>query len=325
MTALDAIPVYVDCDTGIDDALALAYLLAEPRVRIVGIGTVSGNVAADRAATNTIALLEAAGRVDIPVAIGEHHPIAGTFAGGAPHVHGHDGVGGFGLTAEHFAPDTRTAVELMTDLAHAHRRQLRVLALGPLTNLARFAESCPEEVEHVSRVIVMGGAFAHRGNVTPVAEANIHNDPEAAHRVFSTRWSIDVVPLDVTMHHVLTEADAHALAQVAGRIPAYLSRMLDTYLDFYADVYGVRQCALHDPLAAIIAADAITVTSADEPADVRVETQGEERGRTVSVATRYGEAGPHRSRRIVNGVAGSAFETLLDRVRSHNWPGRPPR
>lgn len=320
MNGRDPIPLYIDCDTGIDDALALAYLLAEPRVRLVGIGTVSGNVSAERAAANTLALLEAAGRTDIPVSIGEHHPLEGAFAGGAPHVHGSDGVGGIGLQPKVGRVEARTAVELLADLAHEHGGRLRILALGPLTNLARFAIDHPEEIDLISKVIVMGGAFARPGNVTAAAEANIHNDPEAAQAVLEALWHLDLVPLDLTMHHPLTEVHAQMIDRTPGSIPVHLGGMLNTYLDFYADIYGLRQCALHDPLAAMIAADTLDVVLADEPEEIRVLLDGAHRGRTVAEKIGTVPEVSQSRRRIIQRVSGGAAELLIERIGGHHWP-----
>ena len=114
------IPIFLDCDTGIDDALALAYLLADPGVQVVGIGTVSGNIDATKAAENTLALLELAGRTDIPVAVGAIDPLVGRFGGGAPEVHGQDGVGGVGLKPA----ATRTVDATAIALAGIARRRM---------------------------------------------------------------------------------------------------------------------------------------------------------------------------------------------------------
>ena len=123
-------PILVDCDTGIDDALALAYLLAEPAVEIVGVTTVSGNTDAARAAANTLSLFELAGVDDIPVAIGAHDFRGREYAGGAPHVHGADGVGGIALTAAARAHDARAAVEVIDHLAQRHPELTEVALTG---------------------------------------------------------------------------------------------------------------------------------------------------------------------------------------------------
>ncbi|MCW2165668.1 purine nucleosidase [Microbacterium hydrothermale] len=303
-------PILVDCDTGIDDALALAYLLAEPAVEVVGVTTVSGNTDAARAAANTLSLFELAGVHDIPVAVGAHDFRERAYAGGAPHVHGDDGVGGIALTAAARAHDARPAVELIDHLATRHP-DLVVLALGPLTNLAAYAEA--PGVAAFDHLVVMGGAFAHSGNVTPWAEANIHNDPEAAALVFAQEWDTTLVPLDVTMTQTLDEADLVRLAAIPGALPQALAAMLPLYLDFYAGrVFPDRRCALHDPLAAMVAAGVLRgVGVAAGKVEVRLERG--ERGRTVS--SRDSE-----TQRWVRGMEGSAVELLLERLEAREWP-----
>src|ERR1700760_2492837 len=122
--------VYLDCDTGIDDALAIGLLLAHDDVTVLGIGTVNGNTSAAQAAANTAGLLALAGRPDIPVAVG-----VGEHDGGAAHVHGDNGIGGVGLP-EGAPHDPRTAAGMLIDLAREHAGALHVLATGPCTNLA---------------------------------------------------------------------------------------------------------------------------------------------------------------------------------------------
>jgi len=304
-------PILVDCDTGIDDALALAYLLAEPSVEIVGVTTVSGNTDAARAAANTLSLFELAGFPDIPVAIGAHDFRHRSYDGGAPHVHGADGVGGIALAAAARAHDSRAAVELIDHLATRHP-DLTVLALGPLTNLAAYAEA--PGVAAFDRLVLMGGAFAHSGNVTAWAEANIHNDPEAAAVVFAQDWDTTVVPLDVTMTQTLDATDLVRLEAIPGALPRALSAMLPSYLDFYTgSIFPDRRCALHDPLAALVAAGVLRgVGVVRGRIDVRLERG--ERGRTVS-------SDDSTTQRWVRGMEGSAAEVLLDALESREWPG----
>ncbi|MFT4263672.1 MAG: nucleoside hydrolase [Nocardioides sp.] len=163
------VPLFLDCDTGIDDALALAYLLRTPGVDLVGIGTVSGNVSAARAAQNTLALLELEGVGDLPVFVGRHDPLVGGFLGGAPMVHGVDGVGDIGLPE----PSTRVAAldaaAALSRLAREHPGELRVLAIGPLTNLGVALASDPELPGLIHSVTLMGGAVLAEGNITPYA------------------------------------------------------------------------------------------------------------------------------------------------------------
>jgi purine nucleosidase len=150
-------PFYLDCDTGIDDALALAYLLAAPTAEVVGIGTVSGNVSAAVGARNTLDLLQLAGHAHIPVALGAHHPLAGSFGGGAPWVHGGNGIGEVALEAASAPLAPESAAEMLVRLARSHAGELKVLAIGPLTNIAEALRLEPSLPSLVESITVMGG------------------------------------------------------------------------------------------------------------------------------------------------------------------------
>ncbi len=273
-------PLYLDCDTGVDDALALAFLLRS-RAQIAGIGTVSGTVSSAAAARNTLHLLELAERTEIPVAVGRNSPLAGPFAGGAAHVHGNGGLGSVAVPTPRVKPVASSATDLLIELSHLHARRLAILAIGPLTNLADALEKDPSLPERIAHVTVMGGAVNAPGNVTPVAEANIWNDPEAASVVFNASWEITLVPLDVTMQHLITAVEVQELAASPDRLLATVARALETYLDFYTSVFMSRSAALHDPLAAAIAVDALSVTSTIEGILTVDTSAGPERGRTT--------------------------------------------
>ncbi|QOR70133.1 nucleoside hydrolase [Ruania alkalisoli] len=277
-----ATPLYLDCDTGIDDALALAYLLASPEVHVAGIGTVSGNVSAAVAAENTQALLALAGREEIPVAVGSTDPLRGTFAGGSPDVHGQNGLGGVSLEPATARPDPRDAVDLLIDLARQYPGELRILAIGPLTNLAQAIEREPELPALVRDVVVMGGAVLAPGNVSAVAEANIANDPEAAAAVLSADWDVMLVPLDVTMEHTLDELGRRRLLEAPEAISRAVGESLEAYLDRYLQVYGYRACALHDPLAAALLVGTVQPTRAPRVPVVVDHSDGPGRGQTIA-------------------------------------------
>lgn len=281
MAAPDARLVYLDCDTGIDDAVALAYLVATPSVDLRGIGTVSGNTDAVTAARNTVDLLALLGRADIPVAVGAQHPLAGRFDGGAPAVHGSDGIGGVPLPRADTGPVAEAADALLIRLAHEHPGELHVVAVGPLTNLARALREDPALPELVAGVTVMGGAALVPGNRTPAAEANILSDPEAAAEVLAASWEVTLVPLDVTMDHLLDEGRREQIAAVDHPVMPVLAEMLEHYAGFYTGILGRPSSALHDPLAAAVAAG--TVRPGLAPV-VRVQvdtTDGPGRGQTI--------------------------------------------
>lgn len=273
------IPVFLDCDTGIDDALTIAFLLAQPNIDLIGVGSVSGNVAAATGARNTLDLMALAGRTDIPVAVGAHDFLSAPFHGGAPHVHGANGVGGVRLPESGISPVDGTAAELLIRTAREHPG-LRLIAVGPLTNLALALELEPDLPELLPAITIMGGTALAPGNVSAVAEANIHNDVLAAERVFDAAWSVTMVGLDVTMRTVFELSDRAALA-AGPAVARALAGMLDTYFAFYEPVFGRPCCALHDPLAAAIAVGVTSATLAPiVPIDIDA-TDGPGRGQTL--------------------------------------------
>ena len=274
-------PLYFDCDTGIDDSVALAYLLASPEIDLVGIGTVSGNVSSAAAADNTLRLLALAGREDIPVATGAHDPLAGTFDGGAPHVHGANGIGGIELPEATARPVAEDAADLLLRLSREYPGELEVLTVGPLTNIGIALQRDPSLPERILRVTTMGGAALVPGNITPVAEANIGNDPEAAAALVEAAWPVTLVPLDATMANTLEEEDRARLLASDVPLARALGEMLDHYFDFYVAEYGRRSSALHDPLAAALAVGGIRASVAPAVPVAVDTTSGPGRGQTV--------------------------------------------
>ncbi|WP_213814714.1 nucleoside hydrolase [Glaciihabitans sp. dw_435] len=274
-------PFFLDCDTGIDDALALGYLLASDTVDLVGIGTVSGNVSAERGARNTLDLLELSGRADIPVAIGNAEPQRGTFDGGALHVHGANGIGDVLLPESATPVVDETAAELLVRMAREYAGELHLVAIGPLTNIAEALRLEPQLTTLVKTVTIMGGAAMAPGNITPVAEANIGNDADAAAEVLAADWFVTLVPLDVTISHRFEESDQRALVESEQTVPVALGQMLDFYFDFYVGTYGERASALHDPLAAAIAVGDIALKSAPVVSVLVDDTDGPGRGQTI--------------------------------------------
>ncbi len=304
-------PWYLDCDTGIDDALTLGLLVAEG-ADLKGIGSVSGNLSSVGGARNTLDLMALMGRPDVPVAIGAHDPIGGVFGGGADFVHGANGIGGVELPRAG-EPVEESAAEMLVRLAREHRGTLRVLAIGPLTNLALALELEPELPSLVADVVIMGGAARVPGNVTAVGEANIWNDPEAASAVFGAPWTVTMVGLDVTMVARFEEQHRVAL-ESGGAAPAALAAMLGVYFQYYTPILGRPSCALHDPLAAAIALGAVQPTLAPVvPVEVDA-TEGPGRGQTlVDLRGRFVgyPAVPNARHRVVLGIPEGFGDQLL--------------
>ena len=278
---MPARPYLLDCDTGVDDALALFHLLSDPDVNLVGVTTVSGNTSAAQAADNTLRLLSLAGRTDVPVAIGAHHFRMAEFDGGVPHIHGDNGIGGVQLPESHVDPLAESGPEFIVRMAHEYPGELRLIAIGPLTNLALALELEPRLPELIGDLTIMGGAALAPGNASPVAEANIINDPHAAEIVFDAPWTITMVGLDVTMGELIEADDRERLRSAPGAIAPILSEMLGVYFDFYVSVFGRPCSALHDPLAVAISTGEVVPTLAPLVRVTVDATDGPGRGQTI--------------------------------------------
>ncbi len=306
----------LDCDPGIDDALAIGYLLGHPEIELALVGSVSGNTDAVTAAANARDLLDLFGRPEIPVAIGSTDFLTHPYSGGAPHVHGDNGIGGVELPHSATPFLAGSAAEELVRLARAQPGELRVLAIGPLTNLALALQLEPKLPALVADLVIMGGAALAPGNVSAAAEANIHNDPEAAASVFAADWDVTIVPLDATMLQRFEQSDLDALL-AGGRRASALGRMLGTYFGFYQEHFGRPSSALHDPLAAAVLTGEAVVTR-DARVPVVVDTgDGPGRGQTIAdLRGRYRLVEPHHPDgvRVVFDIAEPFAPQLLARL-----------
>jgi purine nucleosidase len=188
--------VIIDCDPGIDDALALTLALFDPRLEVVAINAVAGNVPAERATLNVQAIVE---QLDPP-----RYPRLGaaSTADDVPytdgrHLHGPDGLGGAGFAVSKLARQ-HPAEKLISDEVRAAPSDITIVCLGPLTNVARALTREPELVDLISRIVIRGGSVNCQGDVTPCAESNIYADPAAARTVFKSPITKTLIPLDVT-------------------------------------------------------------------------------------------------------------------------------
>ncbi|UOQ57625.1 nucleoside hydrolase [Leucobacter allii] len=184
--AAHTIPLFLDCDPGIDDAIAIAYLLCQGDVEITGIAASGGNVSTAQVVRNTLGWLALAGRPDLPVHRGATAPLAHAAddAAYAEVTHGDTGSGYAALPESAAVPAAATAAQAWVEAARAHPGELIGVVIGPSTNLALALELEPDLPRLLRRLFVMGGAFNYRGNTLPTTEWNVSYDPEAAARVF---------------------------------------------------------------------------------------------------------------------------------------------
>jgi purine nucleosidase len=243
-------PVVIDTDPGIDDALALLFAWNSPEIQVEVITTVAGNVTIEAASTNLLRLLALRRPVPRPVvAAGAPGPLARALTT-ATRYHGEDGLGDLPDWPEvERLPGSPGAVEVILDAARRYERDLTIIALGPLTNLALALKEDADALRRVGRLVAMGGAIDVPGNVTPTAEFNMSVDPEAAHRVLAAGLPLEVVPLDATRQAVLPRAGmratlGRATGPLASRIQGFSER---GFRIAHSD--GDQGMALHDPLA----------------------------------------------------------------------------
>lgn len=314
--------VIFDTDPGVDDATALLFLLAEPDIDLVGITSVWGNASIETTTRNALYLKERFA-IAAPVARG---------AAGAIHrgeveidsrIHGRNGLGDIDLPARIAAePDPRPAHRFIIDAVRAAPGEITILAVGPLTNLALALREDPELAGLVGEVVIMGGAFGyngHLGNMTPAAEANVVNDPEAADLVFAADWRLAAIGLDATMETIMPTPYLAALRDEAGAVGAFVWDVTRSYAGFYREALGVDGIFAHDSLAAAyLTAPELVTTRAGA---IRVVLDGFARGQTIQRpdARNFGPTAwdGRRSHLIATGVDAPAFRKLYaDRMRT---------
>lgn len=284
MTQPPATKVIYDTDPGVDDAMALYFALAHPAIDLVGITTTFGNVSVEQAATNALYLTEIAGD-QTPVTKGVSIPWGKAPEAPPAHIHGADGLGNLGARKPvHRQLDPRASAQFIVDMARACPGEVTLVAVGPLGNLSLALLLEPELPRLLREVIVMGGTVHEPGNVSPVAEANIWNDPHAADRVFTAGWKLTMVGLDVT-HRVVVTLDQFKRIAEHHKHPATdtLLHAVDFYARFYSGLYQhiarTPGCFAHDLLAFIYLVQPELFTI--ETKSVRVATEGLAQGQTI--------------------------------------------
>ncbi|MFG2798505.1 nucleoside hydrolase [Streptomyces pseudovenezuelae] len=203
------IPVIIDCDTGVDDALALLFAVRHPGIDLRAVTCVAGNTDVDGVVRNTLTVLEQAGAGDIPVARGAARPLIEPVRT-AQHVHGLDGMGDLGLPAPTRVALDMGAVTLLRREILASPTPVTLVPTAPLTNIALLLRTHPEVVRNIERIVFMGGAVA-TGNATPVAEFNVWHDPEAAAVLLTAGVPITMYGLDVFQQVLVPAADVERL------------------------------------------------------------------------------------------------------------------
>ena len=262
---LQPVRLLIDTDPGVDDAVAILMALASPELEIVGLTTVGGNVPLARSTRNALALLQAADRSDIPVARGANHPLRGSYTY-APQFHGPGGLSSR-LPDPTSEPVAENAVQFLHNQLTRRTGETVLVALGPLTNLARLMREQPGALEQAKNIVVMGGAVNTPGNVTPQAEFNFYSDPVAAEIVLSSRIPVTLVDLaacrqvGINREQVLGLRSGHPL----GRL------VLNLLHGWFQREPTRQRFEFYDPLALAIALEPAIATMVKVYLDVGLE------------------------------------------------------
>ena len=242
--------IIFDTDPGIDDALALHLLVNNKELTPLGLTTSFGNAHIDITTKNALHLLDIFGYPEIPVAKGAAKPLRRQLQGNyAYFVHGDDGLGNSGVASPAGKPVSDDAAKWMVETIKTNPGEITIVAVAPLTNLAQALALDPSIADDVAEVVIMGGAINVSGNINPAAEANIHNDPEAADAVFAADWPVTLFPLDVTEQLVMTPEYLQQLQQISHPSGEYLQRIGQFYSDYYQTTRGFAGLIPHDVTA----------------------------------------------------------------------------
>lgn len=244
----------LDGDPGIDDAMAILFALKSDDVKLEGITTVGGNIDLDHTTRNALRILEVIRHPKVPVARGIAKPLLRDLRSTGK-VHGKDGLGNVNLPPPRINEKPIHAVDLIINTIMQNPRQIILVTVGPLTNVAVAVVKEPKLKDYVKKVVIMGGAFNVAGNITSKAEFNIYTDPEAAKIVFHSGLPITLVGLDVTMKTLLTQEHLKEINDANTPVTRFVGRIVKHYMKFYKEVVGVEGCGLHDPLAVAVAID----------------------------------------------------------------------
>ena len=268
--------IIIDTDPGVDDAIAILMALSAPSVEVAGLTVVGGNVPHASCLRNALALVEYAGREDVPVFRGSSRPLSGKFPY-STRVHGRSGLSR-PLPEPIVRPQPEGAVAFLATQLSARPGEITLVALGPLTNLARLERQYPGSLSRTAALVVMGGAVDCPGNFTPHAEFNFYSDPRAAREVLTCGVPLTLVDLGATRQAAIDRGAAaglrsgHPLGQLAAQLTQDWFEVDDRRERFH----------FHDPLALAVALAPEVITT--RQATLAVETEGAEAGASRVVA-----------------------------------------
>jgi len=300
------IPTILDCDPGHDDMVAILLAAAHPRVDLRAITTVAGNGTLERTTHNARAVCGVAGIRGVPIAAGAPGPLAGRLRTAA-HVHGESALEGAELAAPGVPLAAEHAVDLTARMLREAVEPVTLVPTGPLTNVALLLRGHPDVAENLREIVLMGGS-TEVGNVEPLAEFNIHVDPEAADVVFSSGVPVTMCGLNATHQALATDAVLERLRALGTPLSDIVVRLLGFFRDRYRDIWGMPAPPVHDPVAVARVIDPELVRC--EEAHVAVELHGTHT-RGATVCDRFGVRGRAPNARVAVELDVAGFWDLV--------------
>jgi len=272
------IPLIIDSDPGLDDALAIGLAVARPEINLLAVTTVGGNADVRHCTTNALRLLHLYGASDVPVAEGSAGALFGSVVR-ATEIHGEAGIGKTTLPPSPVEPRREGAVDLIASILRSHPEPVVIAPIGPLTNIALLLRLHPELAQRIAHICLMGGSIGE-GNTTVSAEFNVYADPEAAAIVFELGVPITMMGLDVTHQAVLYQPALDRFRGLGTASGSVAAELVDYALAREGQWYGTPRMSVHDAVAVahLVFPDLVEVAEYD----VQVDTgDGPARGRTV--------------------------------------------
>ncbi len=298
--------IILDCDPGVDDAIAILLALACPEIELLGITCVTGNKDLSFTANNALRICALADRSDVPVYAGCTRPLMGPYQRKWPSVHGTDGLCDLDLPGKPGVLIEEHAVDFIIRQVLAAPGEVSLCVIGPMTNIALAIVKAPHIAPLIRSVVFMGGAAFCPGNSGPLAEFNILVDPEAAEIVMSSGIPLVMLGLDVTQKVRIGEPHIAALEQAGTDAAVAIGAMLRAY--------GSNDPCLHDPCAILyyIAPDLFSGVEAH----VRVlANPPEARGATVAaVSERHRDGCPTNCLVVTDCDAEQLLRILVGRM-----------
>ncbi|MBM7043808.1 MULTISPECIES: nucleoside hydrolase [Rhizobium] len=305
--------IIIDCDPGVDDAVAITLALAAPdEIELLGVTTVAGNVPLENTTRNAIGLLALLRRPDIPVYAGCARPLMRA-VGHRSIMHGTEGLGGVELTNDGIEPASEHAVDFIIDTVMSRPGEVTLCPIGPLTNVAVALVKEPRLASNLKQIVFMGGAAFGSGNTTPSAEFNVYVDPHAAHIVACSGVQLTMFGLDVTRSVIATPERLVRLETFDNDVARTVVRMMTAYAQ--------GDPCLHDPCVIAWMIDPGLFSGVDALLEVDCAA-GPNYGRTVaSVSSRHLAGRQANCKIITNARCDDLFEMLEQRLARFNIPG----